>query len=251
MNSSPLFGTFTFGFDGRILYLYALGVLFLCWAYARTLVCTPFGRRMVGIRENRLRMSALGVNVKRTELVVFCISSAMAGVAGALSAQIDQFVSLNALGFELSSMVLVVLIFGGMGRLYGAFVGAPIFLLAQDYLSKDDPVHWHFWLGLMLMLIVLSHAAAFWDQSTNCAACSARGRRIQPPKEGARNDAISGDKRTFQAVRITRGDQGHQPASFPGRSPCLDWSQRCRENHIGQSLDGKGTADDGAHLPGR
>lgn len=123
MNSSPLFGTFTFGFDGRILYLYALGVLFLCWAYARTLVCTPFGRRMVGIRENRLRMSALGVNVKRTELVVFCISSAMAGVAGALSAQIDQFVSLNALGFELSSMVLVVLIFGGMGRLYGAFVG--------------------------------------------------------------------------------------------------------------------------------
>lgn len=155
MMTDPLFGIFDFGFDGRVMYLYALGVVFCAWAFARTLITTPFGRRLVGIRENALRMAALGVNVRRTECIIFTISAAMAGIAGALSAQVDQFVSLSVFGFELSGTVLVVLVLGGLGRLYGAFVGAPLFYIAQDVLSKDDPVYWNFWFGLMLVLIVL------------------------------------------------------------------------------------------------
>ena len=155
ISTDPLLGRFAFGMDGRTTYLYALAVLFLCWALVRYLLATPFGRSIVGIRENARRMGALGVDVRRREHAVFTLSAAMAGLAGALSAQVDQFVSLNVLSFELSGTVLVVLALGGVGRLYGAFVGAPIFLVAQDVLSKDNPVFWNFWLGLLLVLVVL------------------------------------------------------------------------------------------------
>ncbi len=150
-----LFGRFNFGFDGRVMYLYAVGVLFVCWVAMRLLVISPFGQSLVGIRENATRMAAIGVNVRAREIAAFTIAATLAGVAGALSAQVDQFVSLNALGFELSGAVLVVLVLGGLGRLYGAFVGAPIYFLAQDLLAKDDPVYWLFWLGLLLIAIVL------------------------------------------------------------------------------------------------
>jgi branched-chain amino acid transport system permease protein len=155
MKVGALFGRFTLGFDGRVIYLYAAGVLFVCWGFVRILVITPFGRSLVGIRENPTRMAAIGVNVRGRGIAAFTIASALAGIAGALSAQVDQFVSLNALSFDLSGAVLVVLVLGGLGRIYGAFIGAPIYLLAQDALAKDDPVYWHFWLGLMLILIVL------------------------------------------------------------------------------------------------
>lgn len=155
MKIGALFGRFAFGFDGRVMYLYAVGVLFVCWAVVRILVITPFGRSLVGIRENPTRMAAIGVNVRRREITAFVIASALAGIAGALSAQVDQFVSLNTLGFDLSGAVLIVLVLGGLGRIYGAFIGAPIYYIAQDALAKDDPVYWHFWLGLMLILVVL------------------------------------------------------------------------------------------------
>lgn len=155
MKLGALFGRYAFGFDGRVMYLYAVGVLFICWVLVRILLISPFGRSLVGIRENPTRMAAIGVNVRGREIAAFTIASALAGIAGALSAQVDQFVSLNTLGFDLSGAVLVVLVLGGLGRLYGAFIGAPIYYIAQDILAKDDPVYWHFWLGLMLILIVL------------------------------------------------------------------------------------------------
>lgn len=155
MTLGALFGTFPFGFDGRVMFVYASGVLFVCWMCMRILVITPFGRSLVGIRENPTRMAAIGVNVRGREIVAFTISAGLAGIAGGLSAQVDQFVSLNVLSFELSGGVLVILVLGGIGRLYGAFLGAPIYLIAQDALAKDNPVYWHFWLGLMLILVVL------------------------------------------------------------------------------------------------
>lgn len=155
MTLSAVLGSFSFGFDGRVMFLYASGVLFICWALVRILVITPFGRSLAGIRENPTRMAAIGVNVRGREVAAFTISAGLAGIAGGLSAQVDQFVSLNALSFELSGGVLVILVLGGLGRLYGAFIGAPIYLIAQDTLAKDNPIYWHFWLGLMLILVVL------------------------------------------------------------------------------------------------
>jgi branched-chain amino acid transport system permease protein len=151
----PVFGYFDFDFFGQTAFLYCLAVLFLAWIFVRQLVIAPFGRSLVGIQENADRMAAIGTPVRRRKLVAFAISAALAGVAGALSVQINQFVSLSVFSFELSGTVLVMLVLGGSGRLYGAFVGAPLYMIAQDMFAKGDPVYWLFWLGLLLIAVVL------------------------------------------------------------------------------------------------
>ncbi|MDI4237106.1 branched-chain amino acid ABC transporter permease [Bradyrhizobium sp. Arg237L] len=179
MTLSAVLGSFSFGFDGRVMFVYASGVLFVCWTLVRILVITPFGRSLVGIRENPTRMAAIGVNVRGREIAAFTISAGLAGIAGGLSAQVDQFVSLNALSFELSGGVLVILVLGGLGRLYGAFIGAPIYLIAQDALAKDNPIYWHFWLGLMLILVVLFAKGGILGliDAIRMRWCTARGDR--------------------------------------------------------------------------
>ncbi len=149
----PILGMFEFDMYGRVGFAYAALVLFVCLLFARHLVRSPFGRSLVGIRENATRMTAIGVAVRRRKLIVFAVAAGMAGLAGALSAQTNQFVGLNVLSFELSGTVLIVLVIGGAGRLYGAFIGAPIYFAAQDILAKGDPVFWLFWLGLILVIV--------------------------------------------------------------------------------------------------
>lgn len=152
---SPIFGRFEFDLFGRVAFLYCVAVLFLSWLFARTLVNSPFGRSLVGIRLNPVRMQAVGVPVTKRKLIVFTISAALAGIAGGLSAQVSQFVSLSVFGLEMAGAVLIMLVVGGRGRLYGAFVGAASYMIVQDALAKDDPVFWLFWIGLILIAIVL------------------------------------------------------------------------------------------------
>jgi branched-chain amino acid transport system permease protein len=149
----PIFGLFEFDMYGKVGFAYAGLVLLACLLFVRHLVLSPFGRSLVGIRENATRMTAIGVPVQQRKLIVFSIAAAIAGLAGALSAQTNQFVGLNVLSFELSGTVLIVLVLGGAGRLYGAFLGAPIYFVAQDVLAKGDPVYWLFWLGLILIVV--------------------------------------------------------------------------------------------------
>jgi branched-chain amino acid transport system permease protein len=152
---APLFGTFDFDFFGKTAFLYCLGVLFLVWVVARFLVNAPFGRSLVGIQENPTRMEALGVSVYKRRVVAFAISGAVAGLAGALTTQTNQFVSLDVFSFALSGTVLVMLVFGGVGRLYGAFIGVPIYVIAQNIFATIDPVYWLFWMGILLVIVVL------------------------------------------------------------------------------------------------
>jgi len=79
----------------------------------------------------------------------------MAGVAGALLAQTTQFVGLDTLGFPRSAELLIMLVLGGTGRLYGALIGAAVYMIAQDVLSGINPVYWQFWIGLLLVVVVL------------------------------------------------------------------------------------------------
>jgi len=151
----PIFGVFRFDLFGRTAYLYCLIVLFLCWWLARQIVHSPFGRSLTGIRENVLRMHAIGAPVMRRRLVIYTISAAFAGVAGALIAQTTQFVGLGVLGLERSGTVLIMLIIGGIGRLYGAFIGVPLYMIAQDRFSEVEPVYWYFWIGLLMVLVVV------------------------------------------------------------------------------------------------
>ncbi|MFZ0072677.1 MAG: branched-chain amino acid ABC transporter permease, partial [Xanthobacteraceae bacterium] len=121
---------------------------------ARALVKSPFGLALLGARENPRRMIMLGTPIERDVSTVFAIASAMAGAAGALLTQTTQFVSPATLSFQRSADVLVILIIGGTGRLYGGFIGAIVFLLLRDWLAALSPVYWYFWIGLLLVIVV-------------------------------------------------------------------------------------------------
>jgi len=151
----PIFGRLRFDMFGNTAYFYCLTVLFLCWLVARRIVHSPFGRSLTGIRENVRRMHAIGAPVIHRRLVIYTIAAGFAGISGALIGQTTQFVSLSFLSLERSGTVLIMLIIGGIGRLYGAFIGVPLYMIAQDRFSTIDPVYWYFWIGLMMVLLVV------------------------------------------------------------------------------------------------
>jgi branched-chain amino acid transport system permease protein len=150
----PIFGHFGFGLLGRAAFFYCLAVLFLGWLFVRRIVHSAFGRSLTGIRENAPRMLALGAPVLRRRLAAFTLAAALAGISGALVAQTTGFVGLDALDLERSGTILIMLIIGGVGRLYGAFIGVPLYMIAQDRFSSVDPVYWYFWIGLLMIVLV-------------------------------------------------------------------------------------------------
>jgi branched-chain amino acid transport system permease protein len=152
----PLFGLFEFNpLFPKTQYLYALGVLLICFLFVRTLVYSPFGHSLTGIRENTLRMHAVGAPVRWRLVTCYTISAAIAGIAGALWAQTNAYVNLSAFGLDRAATVLIVLVLGGYGRLYGAFVGAVAYLALSHFLAKVYPTAWQLGLGLLLVLIAL------------------------------------------------------------------------------------------------
>jgi branched-chain amino acid transport system permease protein len=155
MQVRDLFGVFPFDMRGRTAYLYTFAVVFLVFCVARRIVHSPFGLSLRGIRESPRRMAAIGSPVQRRLVLVYTLAGAMAGIAGALLAQTTQFVGLEVLGFSRSADLLIMLVLGGAGWLYGGLVGSALFLVAQSLLSRVNPVYWQFWLGLLIVLVVL------------------------------------------------------------------------------------------------
>ncbi|HTS41524.1 MAG TPA: branched-chain amino acid ABC transporter permease [Xanthobacteraceae bacterium] len=152
----PLFGMFEFNpLIPRAQYLYALGVLFVGFVFVRALVYSPFGQSLTGIRENTLRMHAVGAPVRHRLVVCYMISAALAGVAGGLWAQTNAYVNLSTLGLDRAATVLIILVLGGYGRLYGAFVGAVAYMVLEHWLSQIYPSAWQLGLGLLLVIIAL------------------------------------------------------------------------------------------------
>jgi branched-chain amino acid transport system permease protein len=139
-------------------YIYVLVVLFLSFLLIRTIVHAPFGRMLIGIRENTKRMSAIGTPVHQRQVSVYVISAAIAGIAGALWVQIQGNVTTGVYAFELSGDVLIMIILGGTGRLYGAFIGATVFKilesLTEQILGTNQP-YWQLTIGIVLILTVL------------------------------------------------------------------------------------------------
>lgn len=152
---SKVLGIWEFGIGGSAAFVYSLVVVFLVFLLVRRLVASPLGLSLRGIREGGKRMPAIGAPVPRRLRTIFTIAAAVAGVAGGLIAQTTQFVGIDALSFQRSAELMIMLVLGGAGRLYGGLVGALVFMIAQDYLSGIDPVYWQFWLGFFLVLIVL------------------------------------------------------------------------------------------------
>jgi branched-chain amino acid transport system permease protein len=155
MQVGKIFGVFEFDLGGKTAYAYSFAVLFLLFLVLRRLSRSPFGLSLLGIRENVRRMPAIGADVNRRLTLVFTIGAAVAGMAGALLAQTTQFVGLDSLSFARSAELVIIVVLGGTGRLYGALIGATVFMIAQDYIAGLNPTYWQFWLGLLLIVIVL------------------------------------------------------------------------------------------------
>ncbi len=155
MMVGPLLGRFEFDLYGRTAYAYSLTVLFVLFLLARIVVNSPFGLSLMAIRRNTLRASALGVPVNRRLMAVYTLAAAYAGAAGALLAQTTAYVSLEVLEFNRSADVLLALIIGGPGWLYGGIAGALVFKILQDVLSSTAPQFWMFWMGLFLVVLAL------------------------------------------------------------------------------------------------
>jgi len=150
-------GVLGFKFDmfGKTAYAYALGLLFVCFLITRRIIHSPFGLALRGIRENATRMPAIGAPSLSHLRKAYTIAAVVAGLAGAALTHTTSTVSLEVLSFGRSADVLVILILGGAGRLYGGIIGAVIYMVARDQFSGINPQYWYFWIGLLLVAVVM------------------------------------------------------------------------------------------------
>jgi branched-chain amino acid transport system permease protein len=151
----PILGLFAFDIFGKVGFVYCLAVLFVLFLLARLIVHSPFGLSLRAIRNNPLRAAAIGIPVNRRLIAIYTLSAFYAGIAGALFTQTTALASLDVFSFERSADLLLVLVIGGAGYLYGGLIGAVAFRVLQDMFSSWTPQFWQFWIGLVLVSIVL------------------------------------------------------------------------------------------------
>jgi branched-chain amino acid transport system permease protein len=163
----PILGLFAFDMFGKVGFFYSLVVLFVLFLLARRIVHSPFGLSLRAIRNNPLRAAAIGIPVNRRLIAVYTLAAFYAGIAGALFTQTTALASLDVFSFERSADLLLVLVIGGAGYLYGGLIGAVVFRMLQEFFSNLTPQYWQFWIGLVLVVIVLIgrqrlHRWALW-----------------------------------------------------------------------------------------
>src|SRR5580693_2269338 len=151
----PILGTFAFDMFGKVGFIYSLAVLFLLFLLARRIVHSPFGLSLRAIKNNPLRAAAVGIPVNRRLIAIYTVAAFYAGIAGALFTQTTALASLDVFSFERSADLMLVLVIGGTGYLYGGLIGAVVFRMLQEVFSSITPQYWQFWIGLVLVVIVL------------------------------------------------------------------------------------------------
>jgi branched-chain amino acid transport system permease protein len=151
----PVLGRFEFDLYGQTAAFYSLSVLLVCFVLLRRVVHSPYGATLMAIRDNRLRAMAIGIPVTRRLSSVYTLAAAVAGAAGVLMTQTTGFASLDLFDIHRSADVLLMLVIGGTGWLYGGILGAVVFKVMQDVLSSITPQYWTFWLGLFLVVLVM------------------------------------------------------------------------------------------------
>jgi branched-chain amino acid transport system permease protein len=151
----PILGHFAFDMFGKTGFFYSLIVLFILFLLARRIVHSPFGLSLRAIRNNPLRAAAIGVPVNRRLVAVYTLAAFYAGIAGALFTQTSALASLDVFAFERSADLMLVLVIGGTGYLYGGLIGAVVFKMLQEFFQSITPQYWPFWIGLVLVAIVI------------------------------------------------------------------------------------------------
>ncbi|WP_413711607.1 branched-chain amino acid ABC transporter permease [Rhizobium sp. Rhizsp82] len=155
ISADPIFGYFEFDLYGHTAYFFGVILLLAVFVLLRLLVRSPFGMLCRGIKEDPLRIKAMGASPKAALMKLYVISGAVAGIGGALTAISTQVVGLDSLSFTLSAESLVMLVLGGTGSLFGALSGTVIFMLFEDYVSAANPFHWLTMVGALLIAVVL------------------------------------------------------------------------------------------------
>ncbi|WP_183697352.1 branched-chain amino acid ABC transporter permease [Rhizobium leguminosarum] len=151
----PIFGIFEFDLYGQTAFFFGMALLLIVFVLLRFLVRSPFGMLCRGIKQDPLRIRAMGASPKTALIRMYVISGAVAGVGGALNAISTQVVGLDSLSFTQSAEALVMLVLGGTGSLFGALSGTVIFMLFEDYVSAANPFHWLTMVGALLIAVVL------------------------------------------------------------------------------------------------
>jgi branched-chain amino acid transport system permease protein len=151
----PVLGRFEFDLSGQTAAYYSLSVLLVFFMLLRRVTQSPLGATLMAIRDNRLRAMAIGIPVNARLTLAYTLAAAVAGAAGALMTQTTGFASLDLFEFHRSADVLLILVIGGTGWLYGGVAGAIVFKLMQDVLASITPQYWMFWIGLFLVVLVL------------------------------------------------------------------------------------------------
>src|SRR5215831_11039780 len=186
----PILGTFAFDMFGKVGFFYALAVLFLLFLLARRIVHSPFGLSLRAIKNNPLRAAAIGIPVNRRLIAIYTLAAFYAGIAGALFTQTTAIASLDVFAFERSADLMLVLVIGGTGYLYGGVIGAVVFRMLQELFSTITPQYWQFWIGLVLVVIVLVgrarlHRWVLWLPNLVIAQISGRRDAVVVPEGDA------------------------------------------------------------------
>lgn len=152
---APLFGVFDFDLWGKTSYVYSLVIVLLAFLVVRRILRSPFGLALRGIHGSSKRMQAIGSPVQSRLRMAYCFSAAIAGLAGALMAQSTQFVGIESLSINRSAEVLIILVLGGTGHLYGGLIGAIVYMLVHEKFADLNPEYWMFWIGCFLIVVVM------------------------------------------------------------------------------------------------
>src|SRR6201987_2068129 len=186
----PILGTFAFDMFGKTGFFYSIVVTFVLFLLARRIVHSPFGLSLRAIRNNPLRAAAIGIPVNRRLIAIYTVAAFYAGIAGALFTQTTALASLDVFAFERSADLMLVLIIGGTGYLYGGLIGAVVFKMLQELFQAMTPQYWQFWIGLVLVVIVLVgrarlHRWVLWLPNLVIAQVSGRKDAVPVPEEHA------------------------------------------------------------------
>jgi branched-chain amino acid transport system permease protein len=151
----PVLGLFEFDLNGKTAAWYSLSVTLLLFALMRRWIHSPFGAGLKAIRDNRLRAASIGIHVNRRIAIIYTLAASVAGAAGGLMAQTTGFASLDVFAFDRSADLMLMLVIGGTGWLWGGITGAVVFKLLHTVISNLTPQYWTFWIGLFLVVLVL------------------------------------------------------------------------------------------------
>ncbi|MGM4916818.1 ABC transporter permease subunit [Tardiphaga sp. 813_E8_N1_3] len=150
-----VFGIFNFDMYSRTAFLFSLGVLVIVFVLLQRFVRSPFGLMCRGIKDDDLRAKMIGVSIYPRLVAMYGVAGAVAGIGGALTAISTGVVGLDSISFERSAEVLVMLVLGGAGHLWGALAGTIIFMIFEHIVAAANPFHWMTLVGLLLILIVV------------------------------------------------------------------------------------------------